>query len=137
MVTKDYYRMSSHVFPLLCFSLDFHRFFAKKLASSIGIPYKNGVSVHSFDEVQEYCTSDVPGEVFSDFSDESEEDISDHHESEDDIYEENDIPSSNFGDSNAESDSNSMCFSVCLSQQQILPINFCFTCYIHTLIPSI
>ena len=44
-------------------------------------------------------------------------DISDHHESEsvDDIYEENNIPSSNSGDSNAESDSNSMCFSVCLS----------------------
>jgi len=70
-----------------------------------------------FDEVLERCTSDVPREVFSDFSDESEEDISDHHESEseDDIYEENDIPSSNSGDSNAESDSNGMCFSVCLS----------------------
>ena len=44
-------------------------------------------------------------------------DISDHHKSEsvDDIYEENNIPSSNSGDSNAESDSNGMCFSVCLS----------------------
>ena len=70
-----------------------------------------------FDEVLERCTTVVPGEVLSDFSDESEEDISDHHESEseDNIYEENDIPSSNSGDSNTESDSNSMCFSVCLS----------------------
>lgn len=58
-----------------------------------------------FHEVLEYCTSDVPGEFFFDFSDQSEEDISDHHESEDDIYEEN--------DSNTESDSNGMCFSVC------------------------
>lgn len=60
-----------------------------------------------FHEVLEYCTSDVPGEFFSDFSDQSEEDISDHHESEseDDIYEED--------DSNTESDSNGMCFSVC------------------------
>ena len=70
-----------------------------------------------FDEVLERCTTVVPGEVLSDFSDESEEDISDRHESEseDDIYEENDIPSSNSGDSNTESDSNGMCFSVCLS----------------------
>ena len=58
---------------------------------------------------------------FSDFSDQSE-DISDYYESEseDDIYEENDIPSSNCGHLNAESNSNGMCFSVCLSQQQIL-----------------
>ena len=58
------------------------------------------------------------GKFFSDVSDESEEYISDHHESEsvDDIYEENNIPSSNSGDSNAESDSNGMCFLfVCLS----------------------
>ena len=34
------------VYPLI-FSLDFHRFFAKKLASSTGIPFKNGVGVHS------------------------------------------------------------------------------------------
>ena len=96
------------------FSLDLHCFFAKKLASSICIPFKNGVGVHS---IQRSERSDVSGEVFSNVSDESEEDISDHHESEsvDDIYEENNIPSSNSGDSNAESDSNGMCFSVCLS----------------------
>ena len=71
-----------------------------------------------FDEVLERCTSDVPGEVVSVFSNESEEDISDHHESdsEADIYEENDSPSSNSGNSNAESDTNGMCFCcVCLS----------------------
>ena len=116
--TKDYYRMSSHVFPSLCSSLDvFARFIPflrqKKLASSICIPFKNGVGVQS---IRRSERSDVSGEVFSDVSDESEEDISDHHESENvDIYEENNIPSSNSGDSNAESDSNGMCFSVCLS----------------------
>ena len=47
-----------------------------------------------FDEVLEYCTTDISGEVFSDFSDQREDDISDHHESESDIYEENDIPKS-------------------------------------------
>ena len=34
-----------------------------------------------FDEVLERCKSDVPGEVISVPSDESEEDIADHHES--------------------------------------------------------
>ena len=76
-----------------------------------------------FNEVLEYCTTDIPGEVFSNFSDQREDDILDHHESESDIYEENYIP---------KSVSNSMCFSVGLSQQQILPINFYFACYIHT-----
>ena len=96
------------------FSLDLHRFFAKKLVASICIPFKNGVGVHS---IRRSERSDVSGDVFSDVSDESEEDISDHHESEsvDDIDKENNIPSSNSGDSNAASDSNGMCFSVCLS----------------------
>ena len=62
MVTKDYYRMSSHIFPSLCALLDiFAQFvfdlYSKKMASAY-IP---------FDEVIERGTSDVPGEVFSNF----------------------------------------------------------------------
>ena len=57
-----------------------------------------------FDEVVARCLEDVPGE---DFSDETEGQLSDHSESEsvDDVGEEENLSSSNFEDSDSESDS--------------------------------
>ena len=97
------------------FSLDLHRFFAKNSRLRFVFHLKMASAYIPFDEVN---AAMFLGKFSSDVSDESEEDISDHHESEsvDDIYEENNIPYSNSGDSNAESDSNGMCFLfVCLS----------------------
>ena len=66
-----------------------------------------------FDEVVARCLEDVLGEDFSDFWDETEGELSDHSESEsvDDVGEEENLSSSNFEDSDAESDSDGMCFA--------------------------
>ena len=141
MVTKDYYSKSSHVFPSLCLSLDIFAWIftvssPKNLRLRLVFHLKMASAYIPFDEVLEYCTSDVPGEVFFYFSDQSEEDISDHHESEDDVYEENDIPSSNSGDSNSESDSNGMFFCLFVSATDFT--NQFLLCMLHPyfLIPS-
>ena len=57
-----------------------------------------------------------PNEVYSSFSDESEQEISDHHESKssDEIADENEISSAS-GDSDAEVDSNGMFVYICLA----------------------
>lgn len=69
-------------------------------------------NIFPLDEVIALCTEDFPGEDFSDFSDETEE-LSDHNESEseDNVCEDESVSSSNFEDSDAESDSNGMCFA--------------------------
>ena len=72
VVTKDYYRISSPVFPLLCLSLDiFPRFspFLRQKNSRLRLVFhlKMASAYIPFDEVLEYFTTDIPGEVFSDF----------------------------------------------------------------------
>ena len=62
-----------------------------------------------FHEVVARCLEDVPGE---DFSDETEGELSDYCESESvDVGEEENLSSSNFEHSDAESDSYGMCFA--------------------------
>lgn len=69
-----------------------------------------------FDEVVARCTEGVPGEVFSDFSDETEGDISDRHESGSDsgVGEEESLPdpSNTFEDSDVESDTSNGMFCI-------------------------
>ena len=67
-----------------------------------------------FDEVVARCTEDVPGKVFSDFSDETEGDISDRHESgsDGDVGEEESLPSRTFEDSDVESDTSNSMFCI-------------------------
>ena len=103
----------------LIFSLDLHRFFAKKLASSIGLPFKNGGRVRSIRwsprTLHKRCSW---GSCFRSVGWKWRRYCRPSWEWEDVIYEENDSPSSNSGDSNAESDRNGMCFLfVCLSNR--------------------
>lgn len=76
-------------------------------------PLKMATRNIPLDEVIARCTEDFSGEEFSDFSDETEEELSDHNESEseDDVGEDESVSSSDFEDSDAESDSNGMCFA--------------------------
>ena len=85
VVTKDYHRMSSNVFPLLCLSLNIFARFSLLLRQKtwrlrLVFHLKMASAYIPFNEVLEYCKTNISGEVFSDFSDQSEDDISDHHE---------------------------------------------------------
>lgn len=66
-----------------------------------------------FEEVMWQVLEDNPDKVYSSFSDESEQEISDHHESEssNEIADKNEISSA----SEAEVDSNSMFLYICLA----------------------
>ena len=65
MVTKDYYNLSSHVFPSLCLSFDIFAVSSPKNSCLRLVFHLKMASAYiPFDEGLDYCTTHIPGEVF-------------------------------------------------------------------------